>query len=131
MEVNVPKTHVVVFCRPVHRNDAWAVTYKGQALSVVPSTKYLGMHFSADGRSEVAVDALCAAARRAKAALQRLLLRLKYVPLQFYTRLFCTIVRPVLTYGCQIWGVYYLKLPSPHTFTSAPPRYDFVPTSPL
>jgi hypothetical protein len=78
---------------------------------VVNSAKYLGVIFNACGGFEGAYAHLKEATTRARFGLQRRLRELRHVPPKMQIRLFNTIVRSVMSYGSQIWGVDFLQLP--------------------
>jgi hypothetical protein len=130
MAVNIDKTHVVVFGPTAARCRTYSFWYKGTRLEVLDSTKYLGMHLAGDGTASCMTDAVCAAATRARFAAQHRILRMKYLPPEYQIRLYTTFVRPVLTYGCQVWGADLLHLPREQPVPPARPRYDFTPDSP-
>jgi hypothetical protein len=130
MEVNAMKTQVVVFGRPAQRRHPYPpFTYAGSSLELIDVCKFLGMRFSGNGSSSVMLETACAAANRARFAVQRKISSLKCLPPETQLRMFKSLVLPVLTYGCQVWGASLLTLPPPQPAPPSPPRYDFVPTS--
>jgi hypothetical protein len=117
LEVSIPKTEVIVFARPDHRRtllshpDACTFQYKQQVLRIVSEARYVGMMFADTGKRDCAVAALRASGTRARHALQAKLRQLPRLPPAMQVHLFNHLVRPVLSYGCQVWGADFLRLP--------------------
>lgn len=94
--------------------------YGGQRLEVVKTIKYLGLTFAQ--LSKVHGFACCAeelakAGRRALFAMRRRAWELGAAAVQHQLQLFDIFVKPVLSYGCEVWGVDVLNQPD-----SAPER---------
>lgn len=112
LTVNAAKTQVMIL-RPGGGSSGRlaageAFTYAGRPLTVVSSTKYLGLTFSqlskARGFASCA-DVLAKAGRQAMFAMRRRAWELGASSVQQQCWLFDVFVQPVLCYGCEVWGV--------------------------
>lgn len=111
LTVNTAKTQVLIF-RPGGRRGQPAAgetfTYAGKPLEVAQSAKYLGMTLSQltpDRGLAACGDALATAGRHAMHAMLRRAKELGACTVQQQCSLFDTFVKPVLSYGCEIWAV--------------------------
>jgi hypothetical protein len=131
MDVNTTKTEILVMGRSASVAQCMGLQfyYKSVRINVVSLAKYLGVHFQSHGRFTFAVSQLCDSATRARFALQRRIREMKSLTPDMQLRLFNAIVRPILSYGCQVWGVDYLTLPAPTANGTS--YYHLVPESPL
>ena len=102
LTVNVRKSEVVVFNPPSARVEP--LNFAGQVLPTSTEFVYLGMPFHATMALRRAVDRSVAAARRAMHALLCRLNALNIHNIRMRCYLFDTLVRPVLNYGCEVWG---------------------------
>ena len=77
--------------------------FNGQPLEIVDCFKYLGLTFNYNGRFNIGVKQLKDQGRKAMfAVLQKC--RLLDLPITVQLQLFDSLVRPILTYGCEVWG---------------------------
>lgn len=112
LTVNAAKTQVMIL-RPgggsgsrLAASDTF--TYAGRPLIVVTSTKYLGLTFSQLSKKRgfaACADVLARAGRQAMFAMRRRAWELGATSVQQQCWLFDVFVQPVLSYGCEIWGV--------------------------
>ena len=112
LTVNAAKTQVMIF-RPgggsggkVAAGDAFS--YAGRPLEVVRSTKYLGLTFAQLSRQHgfsSSADVLATAGRQALFAMRRRASELGVCLPEQQGMLFDIFVKPVLSYGCEVWGV--------------------------
>jgi Reverse transcriptase (RNA-dependent DNA polymerase) len=128
-EVNISKSEMLVLHARQGPNMQHEVFHFGtHPLRVVEEARYLGVMFHQHGTSACCAEALVAAGHRAKGALIQRLAQWPALSPELKLRLFDAIVRPILTYGSQVWGVDYLHLPAgPPTSRSAP----LVPDNPF
>lgn len=104
MEVNLSKTFIVIFrrARAAAINFTWI--YNGQVVPVEEECKYLGVGFhQTKGWKHMAAALAVKGVRASHALIMRLKSRKIHIP-AFKCRIFDALVRPVLSYGCQIWG---------------------------
>ena len=124
LTVNAAKTQVMIM-RPGGGGGARlakheAFFYAGQQLEVVKAIKYLGLTFSQLSKAHgfaCCADELAKAGRRALFAMRRRAWELGAAAVQHQLQLFDIFVKPVLSYGCEVWGVDILDQPD-----SAPER---------
>jgi hypothetical protein len=104
MEVNLAKTHVVVFRRPGVTCPTDVLTYRGHALRYEDSCTYLGLQLHATKGFDTASGQLASKGRKALFGLLHLL-RLHHISQgDLRMRMFDILVDPVLSYGAHIWG---------------------------
>jgi hypothetical protein len=78
--------------------------YEGQQVQVPDSFRYLRVWLHSTKGLSVARDALKAAGQRAMWAMLGKLMHTQLRDLYFKTRMFDTLGKPVLSYGCEVWG---------------------------
>ena len=106
MEINLDKTKIVVFRKGGHlsRFEKW--NYDGIPIEVVNSYNYLGITFSTR-MSFTSISAPLIA--KAKRSINEILVSLKslsHFDLNLFLKLFDSKVFPVLSYGCELWGLH-------------------------
>ena len=103
LKVNCDKTKVVVFSRGQVQTSRYNFQLAGEAIEVVNDYKYLGVLFNYNGKFRKGELALQAQATRALYSIVGK--SRKYdLPVDIQIELFNTMVVPILTYGCEIWG---------------------------
>ena len=102
LKVNCSKTKIMTFCGR-KTTYQYPFSLNGNTLEHVSSFKYLGLTFNFNGKFNVAVKQLKDQARRAMMALLRKSRQLQ-LPISCQLELFDSLVLPVLTYGCEVWG---------------------------
>jgi hypothetical protein len=114
MEVNVSKTEMVVFHSPrMGRQNVvhdFVLTYKGEAVVQKSCFKYLGVPLHATRWTGMAAIYLGDRAGKAMWALLRKFKTLQIYSLKVKVQMFVTLVASVGNYGCQVWGVNYLRM---------------------
>ena len=124
LTVNAAKTQVMIM-RPGGGSGgrlaaAEVFCYGGQRLEVVKTIKYLGLTFAQLSKAHgfaCCAEELAKAGRRALFAMRRRAWELGAAAVQHQLQLFDIFVKPVLSYGCEVWGVDVLDQPD-----SAPER---------
>ena len=103
LTVNLSKTKVEVF--KTQQSAVCDFRLNGAGVECVDNYKYLGFVFHATKGLHFGTEALTAVARKALFAMRRrcALLGLRDSPLQ--CKLFDPLVLPILSYGCEVWGV--------------------------
>jgi hypothetical protein len=99
--INVNKTKVVVFEK--HRNVVPEFTYKGTTIERVQSFRYLGLELHSTRSMAVAIAKLTAIGKKALFALRCRCNDLNITDLEVMCQLFDSLVRPVLSYACEVW----------------------------
>ena len=111
LTVNLKKTQVVVFNDCSHLATYMAseqFTYMGTQLDKVEQYSYLGIIFHRKADFKAAVEVLAVAARKAMFGMMRRCAMMGITNSQLKCQLFDTLVLPVLTYGCEVWGTQYM-----------------------
>jgi hypothetical protein len=99
--INVSKTKVLVFEKC--RSAALEFTYRGTTIEWVQSFRYLGLELHSTRGMAVAIDKLTAAGKKALFALRRRCIDLSITDLEIMCQLFGSLVRPILSYACEVW----------------------------
>lgn len=114
MKVNESKTEIIVFATTAQFNFMRTMgthqpnfQYRGTKLQYRTDVKYLGMWFNNRGKRAKAVKAITEAGQRARFLLQNSIQKLGCMSPAWQIEIFNAIVRPVLSYGSQVWGVDY------------------------
>ena len=111
MRLNASKTFVVIFNNPkrsrqsheqLARGCRWSIN--GQPISIKHEAKFLGNIFHDEKGCQKAPVELAAKGLRAMHAMVTTLKSHHINQFAFLCRIFDQLVKPVLSYGCQIWG---------------------------
>ena len=103
LNVNVPKTKIVVFRNGgnVTKTEKWI--YNGQVLEVVNTFNYLGMLFNHNGKFLQTQKHVAEQGRKALFAISNTL-KNNYFNIETQGSVFDTYVHSILSYACEIWG---------------------------
>ena len=115
LTVNIKKTKIVVF-RPPRKhtkasNEA-QLLYKGEAVKVVDSFRYLGVELHESHPFGHAARALAESGRKALHAMRRRCAELGLNSPGLHMELFDALVRPVLSYGSEVWATQFMTAAS-------------------
>lgn len=131
MEVNLSpqKTCILVLRRAgssVPAGLKWY--YNGQEVPVCDQYTDLGCLYHDTKGIKTAADALAAPARRAMHGMLTKCRKEHIVQPDFKLRLFDTVVEPVMSYGCQVWGpdMFYGKLHAPMESAADRLQLDYI-----
>ena len=108
LSVNCDKTKILIFGGR-KLNNQYPFELNGQSLEHVSSYKYLGLVFNFNGKFNVGVKQLKDQGRRAMFALLQKCRQLQ-LPVSVQLELFNSLVRPILTYGSEVWGYNCLNM---------------------
>ena len=100
LTVNLAKTKAVVFNQRTYKAN---LVFAGRTVEQVDRYKYLGLVMHQNGSFTCAVESLESAAQRALFALQARCTELGIMDIQLRCRLYDAVVKPVLSYGCEVW----------------------------
>ena len=106
LEVNLDKTKIMVFRKGGYlgRNEKWF--YNNEPVEVVNQYNYLGITFTT--RLSF-VNTLMPLIAKSKKSINEILFSLRSLScsdLKLFTQLFDSKVFPILSYGCELWGVF-------------------------
>ena len=100
--VNISKSKIVVF----HANKSQtSLMYNNCVLEEVDCFNYLGLTWHRKRNMHYAQQIIVKQATRAKAVLDAHLRKHKNMPVDMIFLLFDTLVRPILLFNCEIWGI--------------------------
>ena len=103
LTVNLDKTKIIIFSRGLirkHRN----FTYAGEIIEVVREYIYLGVTLSYNNSFNNAINRQVTLARKAHYSFISKVNKLN-LPLDIQLKLFDKLIVPILTYGCEVWGI--------------------------
>ena len=105
IKVNAAKTKVIVFKKGggTVGTDLWY--FKGKTLETVSAFKYLGYWVSKSGSFALGTQEIVNSARRALFVLKKQFAKNPEMPPSMQLYLFRSVVLPILTYGCEVWGL--------------------------
>jgi Reverse transcriptase (RNA-dependent DNA polymerase)/Endonuclease/Exonuclease/phosphatase family len=111
LTVNLKKTQVVIFndtYTAKKRSQEAFYSYAGQNLEIVEKYTYLGLIFERNGKWTAAKTRLLNATKKALFAMQQRSSDIGITTPKLKCSLFDSLVAPVMSYGCEIWGVQHL-----------------------
>jgi hypothetical protein len=120
MKVNVKKTEIMVFRTKGMVVPLATWNYNGNTIRVVESTVYLGYPLHAMGVHRPWEGQLKVAGLKASHALRGRIIKHDIYSPELRLRLFDTVVKPVVCYGCQIWGADWALHNSPKSALDNP-----------
>ena len=103
LKVNVAKTKIVVF---EHRKSPCpSFHFEGEEIARVDEFKYLGIIFHCTRGLSCAIEQLVISARKALFAMYATCRKLHIYEPTLRCKLFDALVRPVLSYSCELWAL--------------------------
>jgi hypothetical protein len=102
LTVNVKKTKVVMF--EARKSMCQAFQYEGEPLEQLNSFKYLGVELHGTKGMQAAIQRLIMSGKKAVFALRRRCAELRIFDPTLQCQLFDALVKPVLSYGCEVWS---------------------------
>jgi hypothetical protein len=102
LTVNVKKTKVVVF--EARKSVCQAFQYEGEAIEQLNFFKYLGVELHGTKGMQAAIQRLTMSGKKAIFALRRRCAELRIFDPTLQCQLFDALVKPVLSYGCEVWS---------------------------
>ena len=104
MQVNTEKTQIVHFRPPSFDRTEYCFKYGAQVINVVLQYKYLGLILSEHLDYQITATMVAKSASRALGLLFAKFKASGGMPYQVYTKLYDTLVQPIISYGAGIWG---------------------------
>ena len=102
LTVNVSKTKILIFSSGRYAQNLHFY-FKGSEIDIVTEYKYLGIYLSKSGSYLSCKKRVAEQANNAKFALIRKI-RVLNLPIEMQIDLFKKLIKPILLYGCEIWG---------------------------
>lgn len=103
LNVNTSKTKIVIFGRGKLRKSL-SFKFQNNEIEIVTEYKYLGIIFSRSGSFAAAKKHIAEQGNKTVFALLRKINSLS-LPFDIQIELFNKTIKPILLYGCEIWGV--------------------------
>ena len=110
LKVNTSKSNIMIFCANGHFINKHHFTYDNHTLNTVDKQSYLGLVLTPSGRFSYARETLCKKARKTLGYIRSLISNSTKIPILLLCKLFDSLVKPVLLYGCEVWGTELLAL---------------------
>ncbi len=104
LEVNTKKSQIMITNKRSYASCK-KITFGNIALEYVKEYKYLGVIIRNTGSFQVAQEHLSQKAIKAMFAIKRNLFQSSIFDVNSMLNCFDTMVRPIMTYGCEIWGL--------------------------
>ena len=104
LTVNAAKTKIIIFNSRGRPKPTTKFTLKGADIEIINEYKYLGIYFSQSGAFVTAKKHIAEQANKAVFSLIKNTKKLS-LPFDIQIDLFEKTVKPILLYGCEIWGV--------------------------
>ncbi len=104
LTVNTEKSKVMCFTKKA-LNQTPTLRYGSNVLDWVDDFKYLGVTFSKNNTFVNGLELLCEQARKAQVVLDLHVLKHKTLSVKYILELFDTLVKPILLYGSEVYGI--------------------------
>lgn len=105
LEVNTTKTKIMIFNKSGKLlNHKFIFHYKNEELDIVRNYKYLGIEFKPSGNFDLAKENLYKKALKTFFYIRKLITTSTNISIPTWINIFDHVIRPILTYGCEIWG---------------------------
>ncbi len=105
LPINMEKSKIMIFQKKPRLADKKYEFKIGETiLNHVTCYNYLGLTISASGQFNTAIKDLTDKARRAFYSIRRPLIKFN-PPIKLWIKIFHSIIKPILLYGCEIWGL--------------------------
>ena len=108
LTVNTKKTKVLIMNKAGILHNDMNFTLNGQILDVVKEYKYLGLLLNNSGSFMKSIDNLSKRAMKAIYKVKNVIYQ-SGINVNSAIHLFDSLVTPILTYGCEIWGAYIIN----------------------
>lgn len=109
--INTLKTKIVLFQKGGHKHkfDRSPLLYNNEIIEYVDGYTYLGVFFPQSGIFEKTVKEIVGKGKRAIPAVLLIINKAKISKMPLIKRLFQSLVRSIVFYGSEIWGIRYIK----------------------
>ena len=104
LSVNISKSKVCIFSKRKTKTDTLHFKYNDSIIEIVDHFQYLGVIFKYNGSFKLCIEKLFTQGQKAMfSVLQKC--RKYDLPIDLQLDLFDKMVLPILTYGCEVWGL--------------------------
>ena len=109
LKVNTKISNVIVFSENGQNKKQENFKYGNEPLHIVDRQTYLGIEMTSSGRYTYARDILIKKAYKVLSTIKRSFSNSNMTTLTIKNKLFDALVKPILLYGCKIWGPEFLS----------------------
>jgi len=121
IQINTSKSKIMIAskrkCTLVHN-----FTISNEVIEIVDKYKYLGLLITHNGQLKTAQEHLANRAIKAWFSIKNGLYNEKVWPINIYLKSFDTVIKPIVLYGCEIWGENMINKKDCNAF--AMPKFD-------
>ena len=103
LKINVAKSKIMIFNSK--NNNYGPFSVDNENLEIVTNYKYLGMMISRSTSFDLGINSLCKKSIKATYLMNKTLWNADFIPVDIYLKSFDTLIKPILTYGCEVWGL--------------------------
>ena len=104
LKVNTKKSNVIIFSGNGQNKYKGNFKYENEILNIVDRQTYLGLEMTSSGRYTYAREILSKKAYKVLATIKRFLSNSDTSAISIKNKLFDALIKPILLYGCEIWG---------------------------
>ena len=104
LKVNTKKSNVIIFSGNGQNKNKENFKYGNELLHIVDRQTYLGIEMTSSGRYTYARDILSKKAYKVLSTIKRSFSNSDTTTITIKNKLFDALVKPILLYGCEIWG---------------------------
>ena len=106
LEVNKKKTKIMIFNKSGQKLKSYKFIFNKSLLQNVSQYKYLGFVLAASGTCNHGINNLVDRSKRAWFSIYSILAKSRNKKVETYITLFEYVVKPILLYGCEVWGAF-------------------------
>ena len=103
LNVNISKTKAMIFSKGKKDFTKFKFTYQDIQIDIVEKYKYLGIIFHFNGNLKHAADDLYNKRLKASFSFRKKFSNFSELPFSISMKLFDTLIKPIITYGSEIW----------------------------
>ena len=103
LKINFSKTKIIIFSKGKKDFKKFQFWCGNSEIEIVERYKYLGVVFTYNGNMKHSADELYKKGLKAFFKLKSQFLNFENIPIKISLKLFDTLIRPIITYGCEIW----------------------------
>ena len=104
LKVNTKKSNVIIFSGNGQNKYKGNFKYENEIVNIVDRQTYLGLEVTSSGRYTYAREILSKKAYKVLGTIKRFLSSSDTSAISIKNKLFDALVKPILVYGCEIWG---------------------------
>ena len=107
IQINLDKTKIIIFSKGKRDFKKFRFALGNSEIEIVEKYKYLGIIFTYNGNMKHSSDDLYKKGLKAFFKLKSKFMNFENIPIKTSLKLFDTLIRPIITYGCEVWFTDY------------------------